>query len=268
MRVYFYYITQNAKSQAIAQSGTMDSMKILQMNVWTGRIKGAIERFLKENDFDVICMQEAVWSGDIPELLDYYCTSVEQIKEASGLQYDFRSSAYYLEAMGGRIEQGIVILSRSSIVESESKHILGEYKRINDVYNSNNHNYCAQKVALENGFVVVNYHGYWQSNPIGNETTVECMRKVADMIRDEDRPTVMCGDLNVVAESPAMRELDFMRNLTAENNIKQTLQNLKFVKDVACDHILINEKVSAKNYQVHDQLVSDHKAVSAEIEII
>ena len=86
MRAYFYYITQNAKSQAIAQSGTMDSMKILQMNVWTGRIKGAIERFLKENDFDVICMQEAVWLEDIPELLDYYCTSVEQIKEASGLQ--------------------------------------------------------------------------------------------------------------------------------------------------------------------------------------
>jgi hypothetical protein len=32
----------------------MVHMKILQMNVWTGRIKGAIERFLRENDFDII----------------------------------------------------------------------------------------------------------------------------------------------------------------------------------------------------------------------
>lgn len=238
------------------------------MNVWTGRMQGAIERFLRENDFDVICMQEAVWSEDIPELLEHFSTSVEQIKEASGLQYDFRSSSYYIEAMGGRIEQGIVILSRLPIVESESKHILGEYKSINDVYNNNGHEYCAQKIVLENELVVLNYHGYWQSNPIGNETTVECMRKVADMIREEERPVVMCGDLNIVAASPAMRELDFLHDLTAENNIKQTLQDLKFVKDVACDHILINEKVSAKNYQVYDQLVSDHKAVSVEVEII
>ena len=39
-------------------------MKILQLNVWTGRIKGALLNFIKSNDLDVICMQEAVGGGD------------------------------------------------------------------------------------------------------------------------------------------------------------------------------------------------------------
>lgn len=243
-------------------------MNILQLNTWTGRMKGAIPRFLSERKFDIICLQEAVWSDDCRGVLESFCTSVEQIKETSGLSYDHRVATYYIDAFGGRIEQGNVILSRYPIVDSEVIHLLGNYARINDVFNDNGLDYQAQKIILENGLVVVNYHGYWQKDPIGNGTTVKCMRKVADLIRHEQRPVVMCGDLNVVYESPAMRELDFLHDLTAENHIKQTLQNIKFVRDVACDHILINDKISAKNFQVHDDILSDHKAVSAEIDII
>ena len=39
-------------------------MKILQLNTWTGRIKGALLEFFRKNDFDVICLQEAVWSDN------------------------------------------------------------------------------------------------------------------------------------------------------------------------------------------------------------
>ena len=93
------------------------------------------------------------------------------------------------------------------------------------------------------------------------------MRKAADMIRDENGPVLMCGDLNVIAESPAMRELDFLTDLTAETGTKQTLMNLKFVKDVACDHVLISDGIKWSNFEVHKELVSDHAAVSVEIEI-
>ena len=243
-------------------------MKILQMNVWTRRMKGAIQRFLSENDFDIICLQEAVWSEDIRDKMEYFCVSVEQIKESSGLEYDTRASNWYMDAFDGRIEQGIVILSRFPIVDSETKLIKNQYGNLTETYESGEHCYYAQKAVLENGLVVVNYHGYWQKNEFGNEDTVACMRKVADMIRDEQRPIVMCGDLNIVAASPAMRELDFLHDLTAENGVTQTLQNLKFIKDVACDHILVNDQIKVNSFNVHDQLVSDHKTISADVEII
>ena len=92
--------------------------------------------------------------------------------------------------------------------------------------------------------------------------------KATTLDKAQTGPVVMCGDLNVIAESPAMRTLDFLTDLTPQNNVKTTLQNLKFVKDVACDHILINDQVTAKNFTVHDNLVSDHKTISAEIELI
>ena len=77
----------------------------------------------------------------------------------------------------------------------------------------------------------------------------------------------MCGDLNVVSESPAMRELDFMQDLTAVNQLKTTLRNVRFVKDVACDHILITDELSCKSFNSIDAAISDHKALVAEVEI-
>ena len=244
-------------------------MKILQMNVWTGRIKGAIERYLHENDFDIICMQEVVWCDEKPAELEYFASSLREIQEASGLKYCAKVSNWGVKLFGeATMEQGNVILSRYPIVREETKLLHGEYIDSMIFEQGDDHAYFAQKVRLDNGLTVVNYHGYWLPDPIGDQETVRCMQLVADWIREEDGPVVMCGDLNVTAESPAMRTLDFMTDLTAENHVKTTLQNLKFVKDVACDHILINDKVSAKNFTVHDDLVSDHKTISAEIEII
>jgi endonuclease/exonuclease/phosphatase family metal-dependent hydrolase len=88
---------------------------------------------------------------------------------------------------------------------------------------------------------------------------------VADLIRDIDNKLVFCGDLNLEAAAPAMREFDFLKDLTAETGTKQTLMNLKFVKDVACDHILISNDLEWSNFEVHKELVSDHAAVSVVI---
>lgn len=247
-------------------------MKVLQLNVWTGRMKGALTRFLRENDFDVICMQEAVWSEQAPDHLSHFVDTVDDLKEAAGLEHDVRVSNWGVRMLDGTaiMEQGIAILSRVPIISSEKKQICGEYSSEMKFLNRNgadkDQGWFAVKAKLENGLTVATYHGYWLPDPIGDEKSVECMRKAADLVRDETGPVLFCGDLNVIAESPAMRELDFLTNLTAETGTKQTLMNLKFVKDVACDHILVDKDMKWSNFVVHKELVSDHAAVSAEIE--
>ena len=77
----------------------------------------------------------------------------------------------------------------------------------------------------------------------------------------------MCGDLNIVHESPAMRPLDFLRDLTYENNVKTTLSGLKYDGAVPCDHILVNDEVVASCLTVHPDLVSDHLGISVDIEL-
>jgi endonuclease/exonuclease/phosphatase family metal-dependent hydrolase len=247
-------------------------MKVLQLNVWNGRMKGALTRFLRESDYDIICLQEAVWS-DADDFLGHFVDTLEDLKEASGLRYDERVSNWGIDMLGGKatMEQGIAIFSRYSIEKVEKKLIHGKYSprmEFDNKYGADeNQGYFALKVKLENGLTVLTHHGYWKPNPIGNEQTVRCMRKVADMLRDETGPVLMCGDLNVNYESPAMRELDFLTDLTHETGTKQTLMNLKFVKDVACDHILISKDMEWSNFKVHKELISDHAAVSVEIEI-
>ena len=251
----------------------MNKIKILQLNVWGGRIKDGLSRFISDGDFDLICIQEAVWEENETGFLDLFIDSVDKIKREAGFLYDFRSSNFGVKFLSGetQLEHGNVILSKLPFLESVEKVVVGDYGVASNIDNFeqsiSKHRYTAQKVVLQNGVVVVNYHGYWLKDPLGDEVSEDCMRQVADLIRDESRPVVMCGDLNVIAESPAMRKLDFLHDLTALNHVKTTLRNVRFVKDVACDHILVNDKVKFENFQVIDSVVSDHKALAIDIAV-
>ena len=253
----------------------MSKIKILQLNVWTGRMKGALPRFLRENDFDIVCMQEAVWSEQAPLHLAHFAETVDTLKAAGGFEYDLRQSNWGTRFLDGSaiMEQGNAILSRLPIASSENIWIHGDYS--NEMKYGENwraqvegQGYGAIKAKFENGLTLLTHHGYWQPEPIGNEVTIECMQKVADALRDEKEKIVMCGDLNVVSESPAMRAFDgFLEDLTQANGVTNTLQYLKLDIDVPCDHILVSKDVRWSNFQVHEVMVSDHKALSVEIEI-
>ena len=244
-------------------------MRILQLNVWTGRINGALLEFLNNNDFDVICMQEAVWTKDRQKELENFFATVDQIKEASGLEYESRSSNWGMRIFSedNIMEQGNVILSKSEIAEERNDLVHNEYRVIEDAQDFYEHAYTLQITKLKSGITIVNHHGYWKPTPMGDKTTVEVMRKVADIVKGLDGPVVMCGDLNIVHEAPAMRELDFLRDLTHEYGIDSTLSGLKFNGKVACDHILVNNKIHVEDFEVLEDIVSDHKALVAEIEI-
>ncbi len=249
----------------------MNAFKILQINVWGGRIKDGLARFIADGGYDVVCMQEATWCEPDTGFMDLFVDTVDKIKRAGGFSYDLRSSNYGVSLLGGedRRQLGNVILSKIPFLEAREEIIVGDYGVATGPQNFESavcrHRYTAQKVILENGFAIVNYHGYYLKDPLGDETTVRCMRAVAEMAQDNQHPVIMCGDLNVVAEAPAMRELDFLTDLTALNHVKTTLRNVRFVKDVACDHILVSGDVRYQDFEVIDAPISDHQALAARI---
>jgi len=242
-------------------------MKILQLNVWTGRIKGSLLKFFRENDFDVVCLQEAVW-GDLPDgVLENFFVTVDQIKEAGRFQYESRSSNFSLQMSTRKMQQGNVILSRKEIIDERIESVYGENKPLESIDDLRNHEYTVQIVRLENGLNVVNHHGYWLPTPVGDEVTVKVMQKVANFVKGIAGPVVVCGDLNIIHASPAMRTLDFLRDLTEENGIENTLNSLKFNGKVACDHILVSPEIKVSKFEVLDDLISDHKPLAVEINI-
>lgn len=242
-------------------------MKILQLNVWMGKIEGNLKRFLENNDFDVICMQEVFASQSREEHLSRLCFDLSQIVTASRLEYSFFSPNWGGEIAGGDLMWGNLILSRIPFLETHSEFINGEYKSDTILGETIGNNLNIQIVKLENGLTIVNHHGFWRPDPMGDEDSVAAFTKVGQIVRRIEGPVVMCGDLNIVHESPAMRPLDFLRDLTHENSIQTTLSGLKFDGNVPCDHILVNDEIDAKNFTVYPDLVSDHLALSVDVNI-
>ncbi len=242
-------------------------MKILQLNAWTGRIKGALLDFFEKNKFDVICLQEAVWSNR-DDILENFCVTVDQIKQASGLKNISKSPNWRMRFVdeNGIVQQGNVILSREEIVSEQTESIIGQNKELHNADDLKAHDYTLQIVKLASGISVVNHHGYWLPTPIGDKTTVKAMKKVAGYVRQIEGPLIMCGDLNIIHGSPAMRELDFLHDLTEEYNIDNTLVGLKFNGKVACDHILVNKEIKVHSFETVNDLISDHKGLVAEID--
>lgn len=242
-------------------------MKILQLNVWMGKVEGNLRRFLENHDFDVICMQEVFASRSREEHLSRLCFDLSQLQKASRLPHAFFSPNWSFDLAGGDCALGNLILSRIPFAETSSEFVNGEYREHITLGGVPANNLNLQIAHLENGLTVVNHHGFWRPNPIGDEDTVKAFTKVGQLVRQVEGPLVMCGDLNVIHDSPAMRPLDFLRDLTHEYDAKTTLSGLKFDGAVACDHILVNDAVVVQDFTVLPDLISDHLALTADVEI-
>ena len=161
-------------------------MKILQFNVWNGRIKDGLSRFIAEGDYDVVCMQEAMWGSEDGGFLKQYVDMVDKIMEIGGFPYSFRSSCYGISLLNGeaQAEYGNVIISKMPFVSTEEKLLLGNYQVMSSIANFNNAHvnraFNIQKVALENGITIFNHHAPFNKDPLGNERDVECMHQIAD----------------------------------------------------------------------------------------
>lgn len=240
-------------------------MKVLQLNVWMGKVEGTLQRFLEQNDFDVICLQEVMASENQTTHLSRLCFDLSRIVKASRMPHCFFAPNFSSRLGNGSFELGNAILSRAPIVEQTSEFIHGEFLENVVLGESPANNLNLQLAKLENGATIVNHHGFWRPNPMGDEESVKAFQKVGEIVRQIEGPLVMCGDLNIVHSSPAFRPLDFLRDLTDEYQVETTLSGLKFDGAVACDHILVNDLVEVQDFTVRPELVSDHLAVTAEV---
>lgn len=238
-------------------------MKILQLNVWMGKVEGNLERFLQDNSFDIICMQEVMHSDTCKEHLSRLCVDTSRLVKASGMPYMFFSPNWRSKLADGNFELGNLILSRIPFTETTSEFVNGKFIDNMVLTNTVGNNLNIQIAKLENGLTVVNHHGFWRPSPIGDKGTVKAFKKAASIVKKVKGPLVMCGDLNVIHDSPAMRSFDFLTDLTYENHIDNTLSGIKYNGKVACDHILVNDKISVSDFKIRPEIISDHLALES-----
>lgn len=245
-------------------------MKIVQLNVWMGKIEGALERFFASTDADVICMQEVVNSDDATLHVSRLCFDTSRILKANP---EFKYHAYFAnwasDIANGSFQMGTFVISKIPIVSTEKIYAYGDYAEHAILAEVPSNNTAVGIVKLENGVTIVNHHGYWCKDPMGDENSIKAFKKVGEIVEPLAKagPLVMCGDLNIIHKSPAFRYLDFLRDLTDENKVETTLSGVKYQFKVPCDHILVNDGIEVKKFEVLSEIVSDHLALEAEVEI-
>lgn len=246
-------------------------MKLLQLNIWEGKLLKEVLAFIEQEKPDILCLQEVFsCEGDI-KLPDMMFNSLQLIQERTGFEYSFFSSVLTAQYAGVPADFGIATLSRYPLQNKKSIFTHGTYNphqtTANYVPNTRILQLCEVAIG-ERSFNLANHHGHRELDPLGNEVSIEKMQLIKSNLEPLAKPLIFSGDLNIKSESPAMRVFDgFLEDLTATHKVDTTLSELGKVSDVACDHILTSGDVKVADFRVAEDLVSDHKALVLEFDL-
>ena len=246
-------------------------MKLIQLNIWEGKLLKEVLAFIDKEKPDILCMQEVFsCKGKIP-FPDLMFNSLELIQEQAGLNHSFFSPTFTSIYSEVPADLGIAIISRLPIQNQEAIFTNGAYnENLTDTsYFPNTRILQTCTINLgEKLFSLANHQGHRETDPLGNEFSLEKMKMVKAKLETLPSPLIFAGDLNIKSESPAMRVFDgFLKDLTAEHNVTSTLSQLGKVSNVACDHILVSDDVHITEFRVAVELVSDHKALIMNFDI-
>lgn len=248
-------------------------MKLVQLNIWQGRILKHVVRFLQEQKPDIICLQEIYSCKEHVPNWDSY-SSLEILQEAlPEMKHWFFAPLFSYKVWGRRVTQGNAIASRFPMSNEHVEFTHGRFVKDEDhIPNTRNFQTCQLTIDDKRKLSLVNHHAYWDKNPAGNPTSVKAMRKVVDAVNAIQKPIIVCGDLNVRPETETMQLFKgLLENLTETHGVKTTLTQVAGSFDnnntVACDHILVSSDVQVKHFEVSDEIVSDHKPLVLEFDL-
>jgi endonuclease/exonuclease/phosphatase family metal-dependent hydrolase len=241
-------------------------MRLLQLNIWQGKLLLQTLDLIDKLKPDLLCLQE-VFSCETPVgMPDRIFQNLEFIRQQIPHEYVYFSPTFTGIYAGQQASFGNAIISRYPLKEMKTVFISGAYQPHYDTetFEMNTRNLQIVSVEPETGtkFKLANHHGYWLTQPLGDEVTVKKMKLVKEELQKAGQPLIFSGDLNVIPESPSLRVFDnFLTDLTATHEIRTTLSEVGKAKDVPCDHIFISPGITVQSYEVRPELVSDHRAI-------
>jgi endonuclease/exonuclease/phosphatase family metal-dependent hydrolase len=248
-----------------------ESLKIVQLNIWQGRLLNQIIAFLEHEKPDIICLQEVYSSGLETPLLPFF-SGLEHIQRTFPEYHTFFSPISSMDVLGLKVSYGNAILSRFPLEDTETFEINGSYQFVHtpDEMDSNTRNLQrVSVVAPESSFTLLNHHGYWEPSAVGSDITAAKMQLVADIVSKSHQPLVLVGDLNIAPHSPAMAPIQAqLRDLTQEYKLSSTLSKLSRIQDVPCDHICVSKDILVDELRSDSsELLSDHLPLILEFRV-
>ncbi len=248
-------------------------MRLIQLNLWQGRLSRSILRFLKQQNADILTLQEVYSANDGAPLVHLENLEILEMIKNEMPKYKVANAPLYSYQVAGKpVTFSIAILSKLPIKNHEQAFTNGYY--VEDVAQEaipeNVRN--VQKITLEiagQELTVVNMHSHWGPRPVDTDGSILGMQKTVEFIGEASGPTIIAGDLNVNPDTRTAMLLDrYGENLTRKNQINSTMTELaKVVPDISPDQIIVSNDLKVKNFEVSEFIASDHKALILDFEL-
>lgn len=256
-------------------------MRILSLNVALFETNNKqLYEFLLRQNADIVCLQEVAASSD-PLINKDYLSKDYIDKATKRLQYsvfdptwlsrdfhqkNFHQKEDYFIDFGGWIESGIYIKTRFKITKSANIFLKHKLEKITDwTIWPENEAKSVQVADLKTSrgkLRIVNYHGIWTKEKIGNNETLKACKKIRQLATELDYPAIITGDFNLFPDTESMRVFqDRFISLVDKYNIKTTrpkLNELSHLKRNVVDFIFVSKGIKVNSFEVLNSNVSDH----------
>lgn len=238
-------------------------MKILQLNIWGGKLGKQIISLLNDEQPDVICFQEVV---KLPTQDTLFFTALAEF-EALGFQ-SFFSPVFGFNLMNHTAEFGNAILAKSNFTKTETvftrKAYVNDMDMLDKDYNIRNLQHVVIQCDTGN-LHILNHHGHHiHEHKNGDEETMRQCKIIADYIQTLNGKVVLCGDFNLAPQSQSLEQINsILINQVLKSEVTTTRTPLT-PKTEVCDYIFTSKEIDVKQFKVADKIVSDHAALILE----
>lgn len=248
-------------------------LKFLCLNIWQGgNLMDNVLAFIRAEDPDVIALQE-VYDGTDPSWeRRYRCMDV--LRAELGYPHDRIAHAFLEVTDFGKVPQGNAVLSRFPIVDSSVTFFdvpYGERIAVPENFPVTPRNLQHVRVHANGTDInVFNVQGIWGEDGRDSERRMSMCRTIAEAVRGK-RNVILAGDFNLNPDTASVAQIDrklrnvFGGELTSTFNMKHKT-NPGFATAVV-DMIFVSPDIRVVDHVCHDADVSDHKALTATLEI-
>ncbi len=267
-------------------------MKLLSLNVAIFEANNRqVAKFLSELSADIICLQEVSDKIDASANPDF--VSKNWIDKATkDLKHSFFGKTWLIKDFhlknfhqresfdydfGGLLKAGNYVRTKFKIIKKANVFVQSNQTFAVADWTKwpNSQSKAVQVIDLQlpdnKKLRVLNYHGIWTKEKVGNEETLKACQKLLSLAKEVDYPTIIVGDFNLFPDTPSMQVFykDFI-SLVDKHNISTTRpksNELSNLERNIVDYILVSKGVEVKSFTVLDSDVSDHLPLVLDFEL-
>ena len=244
----------------------MSYMKILQLNTWGGRLGKQIVELLKKEQADVVCLQEAIEM--LPSGNSFLFEDLEEIRTKTGYEHVHFVPQFGYNMMNRKAKSGLAILSNVPFEETDVVFTRLEYVDDFDIIDTDYNIRSLQRITVEYAerkLHILNHHGHHvPTHKDGDEETMRQCQMIVEYISGLEGPVVLCGDFNLAPGSESLEQINkVLVNHAKERGVLTTRTPLTHKTEV-CDYIFTSPDIEVSDFQVLDDIASDHKALTIE----